>query len=186
MAFPETLHTEVLEQVGLANLLVPIPPKRDPRFRGRVLLAYENSCAFCGFDGILGRTVVAIDAAHVKMKAFSGPDDTDNGIALCVLHHQLFDRGAMGLDEDLRILVSQHMIVRDGRTQMPVKSLAGRPMRRPQAAYRAPDVTYVKWHYENIFVEPPRATPPPGSRHPSTRGDDSSSAPALARTVHRS
>lgn len=168
-AFPETLHREVLDEVGLAHLVVPVPPKRDPGFRGAVLLAYENSCAFCGFDGILGGTTVAIDAAHVKMRSFDGPDDPDNGIALCVLHHRLFDRGAMGLDEDLRILVSQHMIVRDARTQMPVLSLVGRRMRKPQAAYHPPHTNYVNWHYENIFVEPPRTTTPLGSRHPSAR-----------------
>lgn len=184
-AFPETLHREVLEEVGLAHAVALVPPKRDPAFRGTVLLAYENTCAFCGFDGSLRGVAVAIDAAHVKMRSFNGPDDPDNGIALCVLHHRLFDRGAMGLDEDLRMLVSQHMIVREGRTQMPVTSLVGRPMRRPQAAYHPPDINYVNWHYENVFVSPPRTTAPPGSRHPSARGDNSTIDTALARTVQR-
>ncbi len=184
-AFPETLHSEVLEEVGLANVVVPVPPKRAPGFRGTVLLAYENSCAFCGFDGSLRGAAVAIDAAHVKMRSFNGPDDPDNGIALCVLHHRLFDRGAMGLDEDLRIQVSQHMIVSDGTTRMPVISLAGRLMRRPQAAYHPPDINYVNWHHENIFVEPPRATAPPGSRHPSVRSDYLDTGPAPARRVRR-
>lgn len=36
-----------------------------------------------------------------------GPDSEDNGVALCTLHHKAFDRGALGLDDDRRILVSE-------------------------------------------------------------------------------
>jgi hypothetical protein len=35
-----------------------------------------------------------------------GPDELNNGIARCSLHHKLFDRGALDLDEEYRILVS--------------------------------------------------------------------------------
>jgi hypothetical protein len=34
--------------------------------------------------------------------AFDGPDTPDNGLALCSLHHKLFDLGALGLDQRLR------------------------------------------------------------------------------------
>ncbi|MHB1445630.1 MAG: HNH endonuclease [Acidimicrobiales bacterium] len=68
------------------------PRRRDPAFREQVLLAYEYRCAFCGFDGQLGREAVAIDAAHVRWWAAAGPDDVANGLALCSLHHKLFDR----------------------------------------------------------------------------------------------
>jgi hypothetical protein len=33
-------------------------------------------------------------------------DELDNGLALCSLHHKLFDRGVFGLDDDLTVVVS--------------------------------------------------------------------------------
>lgn len=54
-----------------------------------------------------------LEAVHVKWRAFSGQDSEDNGMTLCV-HHRLFDRGAMGINYDFCILVSQHVYDRDG------------------------------------------------------------------------
>jgi predicted restriction endonuclease len=34
-----------------------------------------------------------------------GPDAEINGLALCTLHHKLFDRGAFTLADDLKIMV---------------------------------------------------------------------------------
>ena len=156
MEFPETLHAEILDDVGLGHLVVPAPSKRDPNFKSTVLLAYENRCSFCGYSGSLRGTPVGIDAAHVQMRSHRGPDRIDNGLALCVLHHRLFDRGALGLDEDLRILVSQHMILREEESPVPVKELVGAPIRRPQPGYDTPAVSHVRWHYRNLFVGPQR------------------------------
>ena len=132
MEFPETLHAEILDDVGLGHLVVPAPSKRDPNFKSTVLLAYENRCSFCGYSGSLRGAPVGIDAAHVQMRSHRGPDRIDNGLALCVLHHRLFDRGALGLDEDLRILVSQHMTLREPEAPVSVMVLAGESMRPPQ------------------------------------------------------
>jgi putative restriction endonuclease len=42
----------------------------------------------------------------VRWFNFDGPDDLDNGLALCVLHHKLFDLGVLGLSLNLLVLVS--------------------------------------------------------------------------------
>ena len=156
MEFPETLHEEILDDVGLGHLVVPAPSRRDPNFKSTVLLAYENRCSFCGFSGSLRDALVGVDAAHVKMRSHSGPDRIDNGLALCALHHRLFDRGALGLDEDLRILVSQHMMTREDESPVPIKELVGVPIRRPQPGYDSPAKSFVSWHYRNLFVGPER------------------------------
>ena len=75
---------------------------------------------------------MGIDAAHVQMRSHRGPACIDNGLALSVLHHRLFDRSALGLDEDLRILVSQHMTLREPEAPVSVMVLAGESMRPPQ------------------------------------------------------
>ena len=157
MEFPETLHADILEEVNLGHLVTTVAAPRDPDFRRTVLLAYENQCSFCGFDGSLKGQPLAIDAAHVKMRSYHGPDDIANGMALCVFHHRLFDRGALGLDQDHRILVSQHMILRSGNTQLPVMDLIGATMRMPQAGYDPPAISYINWHYYNLFVWPHRS-----------------------------
>ena len=53
--------------------------------------AWDRQCAFCGYDGQITGASVAIEAAHVRWFAFNGPDALDDGLALCALHHKLFD-----------------------------------------------------------------------------------------------
>jgi predicted restriction endonuclease len=68
--------------------------RRSPAWRTAVLQAWDRQCAFCGYDGQLGGASAGLDAAHVRWFTFDGPDDLDNGLALCALHHKLFDLGA--------------------------------------------------------------------------------------------
>jgi len=156
MEFPETLHEELLQEVGLDHLVVTRKARRDPKFKHTVLLAYEERCSFCGFSGRLLGSAVGIEAAHVKMRSHRGPDLIENGLALCVMHHRLFDRGALGLDDELRILVSQHMMLREEESPVPIKELAGAPIRKPQSGYKAPARHFVRWHKKNLFVDPAR------------------------------
>ena len=56
---------------------------REIDFRSRVLGAYGHSCAMCGIQ--LG----LLDAAHILPAAHpDSTDDTNNGVALCTLHHR--------------------------------------------------------------------------------------------------
>lgn len=86
---------------------------RDPGFRRAVLRAHEHRCAVCGFDIRLGARSLALDGAHIKWHQAGGPDDVQNGLALCVLHHKLFDEGAFTLSppgERSVVLVSEAAI----------------------------------------------------------------------------
>ena len=60
----------------------------------------------CGFDVKLGTIPIALEAAHIKWKSHGGPNQAVNGLALCILHHKLFDLGAFTLSKQLQILVS--------------------------------------------------------------------------------
>lgn len=92
-----------------------------------ILGAWDRQCAICGFYGQLGAASVGFDAAHVRWFNFGGPDAADNGLALCTLHHKLFDRGALGVDLRLHIIVSSAYSSRTeaGRA---VYDLHGRPL----------------------------------------------------------
>lgn len=153
MTFPSSLHDDVLTAVGLDVRLVSV--ERDPEFRRLVLRAYEYRCAFCGYDGRLDDAPIGIEAAHVRWHCRNGPSTLDNGVALCSLHHKAFDMGALGLTEDLRIVVS--IRVNGGeRTSTALQALAGQPLRSPQPGLDVLHPAHRSWHFSNIFKAPAR------------------------------
>lgn len=160
--FPPTIAPDVLVAVGLDPDAVlttteGVPPRRRrSSWVAAVLVAWDRQCAFCGFDGQLGAATVGVEAAHVRWFNFDGPDDLDNGLALCSLHHRLFDRGALGLEagrEDrLHVVVSSRFTTRTdaGRT---VYGLHRRPL-RPRPGTTAPGAAHVGWHTREVFKSP--------------------------------
>lgn len=117
-----------------------------------VLTAWDRRCAFCGFDGQLGGYPVGIDAAHVRWFTHGGPDDLDNGLALCTLHHKLLDRGVLGLDERCRILVSTHFSARTASARR-VYDLHGVEL-QPRPGSPTPAAAHVSWHGREVFRGP--------------------------------
>ena len=87
--------------------VIPTRRTRDPKFRDRVLTAYEWSCAVCGFDVRMGSVSIALDAAHIHWHTHGGPDEESNGLALCVLHHKTFDLGAFTVKDGKMIVLSE-------------------------------------------------------------------------------
>lgn len=156
MEFPETLHDEILQEVNLRHLVAAQTTARDPQFKITVLRAYEERCSFCGYDLRLGGSPVGIDAAHVQMRSKGGPDSIDNGLALCVQHHRLFDFGALGLDHDHRILVSEHLNLSEQGSSAQIRSLVGERIRTPLRRYRLPAPEHIDWHTKNLFKHPAR------------------------------
>ncbi|MFD6228922.1 phosphorothioated DNA-binding restriction endonuclease [Streptomyces sp. NPDC060232] len=169
--FPPSLHGEMCEAIGLE--LEPTetgrPPsarrQRDRRMRELVLTAYEYQCAFCGYDGRIGAAPVGLEAAHVRWWAFGGPDDVDNGLCLCALHHKLFDKGVLGVGDGHRILVSQHFVGRSPAAREHVIALAGRRLVGPQPGVRPVATRHRSWHTSQVFHGAPR----PGADLPRSR-----------------
>ena len=156
--FPASTHEDVLSRVGL-RLTGARTVRRDAAFSETVLLAYEYKCSFCDFGAYLRGRSVSIDAAHLRMHSKQGPSVIENGVALCALHHRLFDSGAIGLsmqDGERKILVSQHLNVFDDPSSRPLLALSHEPMRPPQRGYPPPDKDHIDWHYENLFKQPAR------------------------------
>ena len=155
--FPDSTHEDVLSRIGL-RLGESSTGKRDARFRETVLLAYEERCSFCDFAVFLQGRSVSIDAAHLKMHSKRGPSVIENGIALCALHHRLFDHGAIGLapkNGERKILVSQRLNVLNDSSRH-LLDLSLKPMRLPQTGYSPPAEEFMDWHYENLFKQPAR------------------------------
>ena len=77
---------------------------RASDFRSRVLVAYGHSCAMCGIQLRL------LDAAHILPAAHKeSTDGTDNGVALCALHHRAYDGELVTFDAEFRTHVKDAM-----------------------------------------------------------------------------
>jgi putative restriction endonuclease len=153
--FPESLHPDILAAVGLslAPALAPAVAaarKRDPTFRARVLTAYEYRCAVCGFDVRLNSVSVTLDAAHIRWHQAGGPDEECNGLALCVLHHKLFDLGAFTLDPGGRLLVSDQANGTAGLHEALMRH-HGEKVRPAQRPEWSPEAAFLDWHLRQVF-----------------------------------
>ena len=153
--FPETLHREILDTVGLALDLAEGTQRRSPDFRRKVLRAYEGRCCVCGYDLRLGNRLAGLEAAHIMWHTVGGPDEEPNGLALCVLHHKAFDLGAFTVDPDrLTVLCSQEL---SGTTKREwLIGYHGSRISEPQSLSYLPREKYLNWHRKTIFKGPAR------------------------------
>jgi putative restriction endonuclease len=157
--FPDTIAADVLAGAGLEPDVVrrvgdigrTLPTQRRPRagWAMDILNGWDRKCAFCGFDGTLGSMAVGLEPAHVRWFALDGPDDLDNGLALCSLHHKLFDSGVLGLDESHRVQVSPRFGGRSAAASA-VRDLYGMELQPPSGA-PLPAQVYIDWHRREVF-----------------------------------
>lgn len=155
--FPASIHQDILDAVGLELSLTESVTrrKRAPAFRGRILTAYEYSCAVCGFDVRLGNQVIALEAAHIQWHQAGGPDEEVNGLALCSLHHKAFDLGAFTIYTDRLIVVSEQAHGQRGFDEWLMR-FHGRPIRVPVRDSYLPAEGHLAWHKRQVFKSPSR------------------------------
>ena len=150
--FPITYHEDILQTVGI-ELSFRFPTQsRDPNFRHNILEAYNHRCAICGFNVTLRERSVALEAAHIKWQMAEGPDREGNGIALCSLHHKLFDRGAFTLTDQLVVQVSNYVDRSStGFEEWLQPFNEGVVNFPPREAIYYPDPNFIDWHVREVF-----------------------------------
>lgn len=160
--FPESIRADILAAVGLPSGrgldsgAAATTRRRDPAFREKVLLAYQYRCGVCGYDLRLGRQTIGLEAAHIKWFQANGPDEVPNGIALCSLHHKVFDLGAFTvLPESYQIVFSQHLNGSDKAADR-MLSYHGAGLILPQSKEYLPKPEYLDWHEKQVFKNPAR------------------------------
>jgi len=159
--FPDSIRGDVLDAVGLVQLESMGTPKdpqrrRDPAFRAKVLLAYQYRCAVCGHDLRMGQQSIGLEAAHIKWFQANGPDEVPNGIAMCSLHHKVFDLGAFKiLPETYQMVFSQHLNGSEGTSQR-MLACHESAMILPQAKEYMPHPNHLDWHSRQVFKNPAR------------------------------
>jgi len=164
--FPETIHEDILSAVGLdlENLEQKQKVKiytsekiRDSNFREKILRAYEYSCAICGFNVRLGNQLVAVEAAHIKWHQAGGPDIEENGIALCTMHHKLYDLGVFTINESRRLLVAEQAHGGNGFEDWLMR-YHGKYIKPPINPSYQPNNLFLNWHVREVFKGPARYT----------------------------
>ena len=75
---------------------------RDSKFRDRIMTAYDGSCCICG------RQLDMVQAAHIIPHAHpEGDDSVNNGLALCVEHHYLYDSALLLLGPGRKLFFNE-------------------------------------------------------------------------------
>lgn len=121
---------------------------RDRNFRKTVLGAYGERCAITGLRLINGGGRAEVEAAHIRPVEHGGPDIVSNGVALSGTVHWMFDRGLVGLSNDLSILVSRQ--TNDVAAVNSMINPSGKLLVPKRAANR-PRIEFVTWHRESCF-----------------------------------
>jgi putative restriction endonuclease len=123
---------------------------RDRVFRRVVLRAYDERCAITGLKLINGGGRAEVAAAHIRPVEASGPDIVSNGIALSGTAHWMFDRGLIGLADNLEVLISRQ--ANDPASVRSIINKSGCAL-EPRRLSDRPHPHFLKWHRENCFKQ---------------------------------
>jgi glycyl-tRNA synthetase beta chain len=164
------LHADIAEAVGLdlqdatesvsagqhIDAAISSRRPRNPAFRQEVLRAYEYRCCVCGFDLRVGHMPAGLEAAHIQWHNIGGPDEVSNGLALCSLHHKLFDLGAFTIEPaGYRVVFSQQAIS-GSRGLSGELQHHGSSIHPPQRSDLLPAREYLHWNAHGPFKTPAR------------------------------
>lgn len=147
--FPDSIAADIASHLSLEINTTQLR-KRDASFRRDVLRAYNYKCAICGYDLRIDDVSFGLEAAHIKWKQFLGPCSTNNGLALCSIHHKAFDIGALSIDSNLRVLVSKK--VNGGRVAEEfIYKFEGERIFYTRDMQDRPKDIFISWHRAEVY-----------------------------------
>jgi putative restriction endonuclease len=123
---------------------------RNPAFARKVRMAYEGSCAICSIAPRLENKLFGLEAAHIRWANAGGPDEVHNGILLCRMHHHALDRGAIKVDQDMKVRISPKL-ARDPRSDEVFARFDGEEIRLPKPQGNHPHREMLEWHWREVF-----------------------------------
>ena len=144
---PFALNEEVIEglpeprRIAIQAVKIRI---RATSFQRRVLSSYDYTCAMCGLQ------LELIEAAHIIPITHSeSRDEVYNGLALCVLHHNAYDKTLLTIDESYHLLINEtelerlEHLGRNGGQEMFIDNLRS-PIKLPTQIAERPNQGFVK------------------------------------------
>lgn len=118
---------------------------RDQNFRRNVLHVYDYSCAICGLQANL------VQGCHILGVGQKGTDEVINGMCLCSIHHDSYDRGLLAVDENYTIRMNLKMAkalksagLAGGLKEFFADSRVGQKIHLPKDSKFAPKPEYLK------------------------------------------
>ena len=163
--FPPSYYSDILDDTLIPDIKVqpenPYEPQlvyslrspRDPVFRDKVLSAYASQCAVCKFAVKRDKRTLALEAAHIKWHVAKGPATVENGLALCSLHHSLFDKGAFTLTDDMKVKVAE-WVAGEGSERALWEFHDKTWQANPGTGFQEPNRTFLHWHWHEVFKQP--------------------------------
>jgi putative restriction endonuclease len=147
--FPESLHESICAAAGVA-IDGTDRSRRDPVFRSEVINAWGHRCVFCGYAVQIDGADLGLEAAHIRWCQAGGPDSVNNGLACCSVHHHAFDRGAITISDERRIVISDRLYGH-GKLDELFLALNGTALAAPNRKDALPKPEFLAWHRAQVF-----------------------------------
>lgn len=123
---------------------------RSSAFRQIVVPSYDYCCAICGIRIITPEGRSAAEAAHIIPWSRSYNDDPRNGVALCGLHHWVFDQGLLTITPSYNVQISP-LVDDQPSANHALLAFARQSIQLPNQVHLYPDPIALKWHYEHVY-----------------------------------
>ena len=123
---------------------------RSGLFKKLVPKVYDFTCAISGMKVIAVDGSSLVEACHIVPISVSGDDKVTNGIALCPNLHTAFDRGMIGVDERLHVVVSPSL-ADNVASPYNLKQFHDQPLRLPFGTVHYPKMESFHWHMRKRF-----------------------------------
>lgn len=121
--------------------------KHQQKLRQITLKSYNYMCAMCDIDDPR-----LLDASHIKPYARADKDGNNpvNMICLCVLHHELFDKGFVSIAADYTVLISNDLKSSSSHF-LSQRAAELRQIRLPLR--HRPEEKFLDYHRKKIFLD---------------------------------
>ncbi|WP_254448591.1 HNH endonuclease [Spirosoma rhododendri] len=123
---------------------------REAVFRREVVRLYNDTCCVTGLRVSAPYSFSMVDACHIVPFYRTFNNHPTNGIALCPNLHRAFDKGAISVDDNYRVVVST-TFAENEQSDYRLNALAGKSTSLPTDAQYLPDLAAFAWHREHIF-----------------------------------
>ena len=123
---------------------------RDTLFRREIVRLYDDTCCITGVRVSAPYAFSMVDACHIVPFYKTFNNHPTNGIALCPNLHRAFDKGAVSIDENYRVIISRTFVENEDSAYS-LKALAGKAIQLPRDEYFMPDLEAFAWHHKHTF-----------------------------------
>ncbi len=143
---PVPTDDEILQDQSFRAVEEAKKQGREARFRLKVVVAYQYSCALTGLRLTTITAGSVVEAAHIHQFANSRNNEPQNGIALCRNAHWSFDQGLWAVTDDYRVIVGIDRFDESSPDGKALASYHGQKLRLPPDPRAHPNPIHLAWH----------------------------------------